>query len=115
MDDHSETLTVGDVEYRLRPTPNAMRAINRHCTGYGAGLTRVGGLDVDAMATIIALGADLDRPRRKKLDDAIYSVDCVDLVDPIAKFLSTCMNGGKRRVASGDDDGDDDEGARGNG
>lgn len=94
-----ETLT-------LRPSLNAMLAVSAIAGGIQPTLERVGKLDIEAIATVIAAGSG--RAASRDLMEAVYQTGILNVVAPVIDFIVLLRNGGKANVAPAPDTREDD-------
>lgn len=81
-------------QYELRPTLAALRKIARKYSipgdtsrGLRPAIESCSSLDPDQMAEIIAIAADIEQGKAKKLPDAIFNAGIVNVLPKVTEYL----------------------------
>ncbi|MEQ8448242.1 MAG: hypothetical protein RIB97_01010 [Nitratireductor sp.] len=96
-------ITLDGEDIKLTPSAKVMMRIS---TAFGGVLNAVNACqayNVDAMTTIIAIGAGLGDAEKEALPRRIFSTGLTELLVPIVRFLGLLVTGGRRKVAESGD------------
>lgn len=94
MDHATVELDLDGEIYELRPTLQAMRTISRHFGGIRAAMERIGGLDFDALSTVIAAGSGIKGrgKDRDRMEEALFGTGVAQATGPVAEYLSGLLD-----------------------
>ena len=101
IDRHVEC-AVGETVYRLTPTLDAMRRINRKQESLVDALRRIRLVDFDAICSIISAGAGLSDKQSEALAQEVLEAGVSNMLAPVSDFLALLMN----PMGSEEDEGD---------
>lgn len=107
-------IDLGDETLTLTPTLRASTVIHNRMGGMTAAFKALNDMDFNAMTAIVVAGLPkLPDSEVKDLREKLYHFGIVNLIGPLAEFLSIVNNGGKRPddlpAAASRNDGDDDD------
>ena len=94
-------LTLDGEELILKPTILAARGVSRQFGGFGGALEQLGKANLDALVTIIRIGANLDDRKARNLDQKIYDEmgrqdgAFGELLGKAIRFVAILQNGGR--------------------
>lgn len=90
---------LGGKKYELKPTLAALRKIGRKFStpgdmsrGLRTALESCSSLDPDQLAEIIAIGADIEQAKAKKLPDAIFDAGIVNVLPKVTEYLMLLLD-----------------------
>ena len=96
------TIKLGERQYTLRPTLNAMRALSRLAGGMRGVLEGLLRQDFDVVVAIIKHGANIPDRQQEAIADGVYKTGMNDpLLVPLVDYIRCLMNGGKPPVEMG--------------
>ena len=98
-------ITLGGVEYVLRPTLSAALTVSRLAGGIRGAITRANDLDLDIIVSVIRAGvAPADLQRLRNLEEVVWSEGLLDrrgeLVLAVVDYLMNLTRGGRPADAS---------------
>lgn len=83
---------IADREFSLSMSRDKKKTLNRQLGGLLAAVNKVAQIDLDAIAQIIIIGADLKGDAREFVAEAVYDVDDYpELVGPVSTYLREVM------------------------
>lgn len=78
--------------YTLRPTLHALQQIDRKLGGMRSAMEQCSALSLDALVTIIAAGANLEREAEQQLPEHIFRKGIAEVAGDAAYFLTLLLN-----------------------
>ncbi|MEL6576076.1 MAG: hypothetical protein AAFQ81_09310 [Pseudomonadota bacterium] len=86
-------VTIEDREFTLTTSRDKKKLLNRQLGGLIAAVNKLAAVDLDAIAQIISIGADLGAKDREFVADAVYDVeDLASIVTPVREYLGQLMS-----------------------
>lgn len=86
------TVTVGEFEFELEPTLDAVRKIEQRFGGLRPALDGLGALSVDAVAHVIIAGAGLSPKEAKEVPEAVFGAGVGDVTAQVVPFVVALLN-----------------------
>lgn len=86
------TVTVGDFEFELEPTLDAVRKIEQRFGGLRPALDGIGALSVDAASHVIIAGANLTPKEAKEVPAAVFAAGVADVTAQVVPYLVALLN-----------------------
>lgn len=94
-------ITILDLNYTLKPTLYAAKAISKEFGGGLGAINRISQFDLEAITKIISVGLGLTATGEKKfaeekgLETSVYETGVMELAAPCIRFIHVILNGGK--------------------
>lgn len=85
-------VTVGDSEFTLKPTLDAVRKIEARFGGLMAAMQSPAALSVDATCHVIVAGAGLKPAAAKALPDMVFQAGVAEVAPQLVPYLAFLLN-----------------------
>lgn len=83
---------VGEFEFELQPTLDAVRKIEQRFGGLRPALDGLAALSVDAVSHVISAGAGLNTKEAKEVPDAVFAAGVGDVTAQVVPFVVALLN-----------------------
>ncbi|GAA0030221.1 hypothetical protein [Bradyrhizobium ottawaense] len=85
-------ITLGGKTASLNANLAAAKAVNALGTGFQNAIFKIGALDLDTYAGVVAAGLG---KKASEVEDAVFQSGLVNLTAPLVEFVTLLANGGK--------------------
>lgn len=104
------TVRLGEKEYVLKPTLNAIRKIDDHFGSLRHAVQSVSSLHFSGISYIIAVGASLSERGTKAMEEELFNTGVVNVTGPVAEYVGKLMSPMGNDEEEEGDEGYDEEG-----
>lgn len=92
------TVIVGEFEFELEPTLDAVRKIEQRFGGLRPALDALSALSIEAASHAIIAGANLTPKEAKEVPEAVFAAGIADVTSQVVPYIAALLNPADAKV-----------------